>query len=116
MYRSILLAALTAAVTPLAAQQPVSSQVASTTITLDTANPHARKSLRAVRVDGAPPTIDGRLDEAVWLLAPAGTDFVQTQPNPGAAATEQTEIRFAYDDDALYVGARMYDSRPDSIV
>ncbi|HEV3051330.1 MAG TPA: DUF5916 domain-containing protein, partial [Longimicrobium sp.] len=41
--------------------------------------------------------------------APA-TDFRQQQPNEGQPATQRTEVRFAYDDGALYVGARMYDS------
>ncbi|HEX8360115.1 MAG TPA: DUF5916 domain-containing protein [Longimicrobium sp.] len=54
--------------------------------------------------------VDGRLDEAVWRGAPAATDFTQQDPHEGQRATQRTEIRLAYDDDALYVGARMYDS------
>jgi hypothetical protein len=54
--------------------------------------------------------LDGTLDEAVWLSAPAATDFRQSQPNEGQPATQRTEVRFAYDDAAIYVGARMYDS------
>lgn len=56
-----------------------------------------------------PITLDGRLDEAVWRDAPAATDFLQSEPNEGEAATQRTEVRFAYDDVALYIGARMYD-------
>jgi hypothetical protein len=55
-------------------------------------------------------TIDGRLDEAVWRAAPPVTEFRQSQPDEGAAATQRTEVRFAYDDNAVYIGARMYDS------
>jgi hypothetical protein len=55
-------------------------------------------------------TIDGRLDEEVWRTAPAATEFRQSQPDEGAAATQRTEIRFAFDNAAVYVGARMYDS------
>jgi len=62
-----------------------------------------------VRLRG-PVKLDGRLDEAVWRDAPAATGFLQTQPDPGAKAAQRTEVRFAYDDAALYVGARMYDS------
>ena len=29
---------------------------------------------------------------------------------------ERTDVRILYDDDALYVGARLYDSAPDSVV
>lgn len=57
-----------------------------------------------------PVAIDGRLDEAVWSTAPAATDFVQNDPNEGQPATQPTEVRLAYDGDALYIGARMFDS------
>ena len=54
--------------------------------------------------------LDGKLDEAVWHSAPAATDFRQNQPREGQPATQRTEVRFAYDGAAIYVGARMYDS------
>ena len=57
----------------------------------------------------APIHLDGRLDEVVWSTAPAATGFRQAQPRPGDAATQRTEVRFAYDDAAIYVGARMFD-------
>jgi hypothetical protein len=53
--------------------------------------------------------LDGRLDEPVWQAAPAATDFRQNQPKEGAPATQRTEVRFAFDGAALYVGARMFD-------
>ncbi|CAN5654573.1 hypothetical protein BH23GEM6_BH23GEM6_12050 [soil metagenome] len=59
--------------------------------------------------------IDGRLDEADWERAVPATDFTESYPNPGAAANERTEARILWDDQALYVGVRMYDSSPDSI-
>ncbi|HEX9939453.1 MAG TPA: DUF5916 domain-containing protein [Longimicrobium sp.] len=58
----------------------------------------------------APITVDGRLDEAVWQSAPVATDFIQQDPHEGRPATQRTEIRIAYDADALYIGARMHDS------
>ncbi|MFL5542317.1 MAG: DUF5916 domain-containing protein [Longimicrobiaceae bacterium] len=58
----------------------------------------------------SPVTIDGRLDEAVWQSAPAATDFRQQDPREGEPATQRTEIRIAYDADALYIGARMLDT------
>jgi hypothetical protein len=64
----------------------------------------------AVRLQ-APVSVDGVLDEPAWAAAPAATDFRQYRPREGAPATERTEVRFAYDDRALYVGARMYDSQ-----
>jgi hypothetical protein len=55
--------------------------------------------------------LDGRLDEAVWRTAPAATDFRQNQPKEGQPATQRTEVRFAYDAAAIYVGARMFDDQ-----
>ena len=55
--------------------------------------------------------MDGRLDEAVWSRARAIRDFVQKEPVEGADPTEETEVRFVYDESGLYVGARMRSSR-----
>ncbi|MDQ3555956.1 MAG: carbohydrate binding family 9 domain-containing protein [Gemmatimonadota bacterium] len=75
----------------------------------------SRLGVQAVRIDGRPPAVDGRLDEEVWQRAPAATGFVQRQPNEGAPATERTEVRFLFDEGALYVGARMRSSDPAAI-
>ena len=58
-----------------------------------------------------PVRLDGRLDEEAWAAATPTSDFVQQRPNEVVAPTERTEVRFLYDDDALYIGARMYDSK-----
>ena len=50
----------------------------------------------------APPVVDGRLDDAVWRDAALITEFIQTNPIEGAAPTEATEVRIAYDADYLY--------------
>ena len=63
-----------------------------------------------------PPVIDGRLDEDVWSLAGVVEDLHQTQPTEFAAPSERTEIRLLYDEDALYVGVRLWDSEADGIV
>ncbi len=60
--------------------------------------------------------IDGRLSEEIWRNTPAIAGLVQTDPNEGKPATEKTEIRIVYDNEAIYIGARMYDSSPNSIV
>ena len=51
--------------------------------------------------------MDGRLDEEAWALAPAITDFMQKEPIEGAVPTDAMDVRFVYDETALYVGARM---------
>jgi hypothetical protein len=60
--------------------------------------------------------IDGKLDESVWATERGFQNFIQHDPAEGAAPTERTVLRIAYDDDALYIGAKMHDSAPDSIV
>ena len=57
-----------------------------------------------------PITLDGNLDEPDWQAATPARDFRQSQPHEGEPATQRTEVRFLFDEDYLYVGARMYDS------
>ena len=75
----------------------------------------ARPTVIAVRLT-SPIDVDGKLDEPVWHDSVAVTDFKQSDPLEGAPASMKTEVRVAYDDEALYIGARMYDPAPDSIV
>lgn len=72
------------------------------------------KQVRAVRVS-VPPVIDGDLSDPVWTQADVITDFHQTRPGNGTPPSERTEVYVLYDDDALYIAARMYDSEPDLI-
>ncbi len=65
---------------------------------------------RAARLEGEI-ELDGRLDEEIWRSAPAVSDFIQRQPDEGLPATQRTEVRFAYDEAILYIGARMFDDR-----
>ena len=56
--------------------------------------------------------VNGLLDDEVWLRAAPVTTFTQRDPDEGKPPTEATEVRFLYDDDALYVAARMHDREP----
>ncbi|MEI7950894.1 MAG: carbohydrate binding family 9 domain-containing protein [Gammaproteobacteria bacterium] len=58
------------------------------------------------------PTIDGVLDEEVWQHAVLVTDFHQMSPVEYGSPSQRTEVRVFYTDNALYVGARMYESDP----
>jgi hypothetical protein len=73
---------------------------------------HERRAptVAAVAADGAI-DLDGRLDEPVWRTAPVVDRFLQREPHEGRPGTQRTEVRFAYDDRNLYVGARMFDDR-----
>jgi hypothetical protein len=73
------------------------------------------KRLNAIRLNEKV-KIDGKLDEAIWSTAEKGSDFTQTEPNPGNVATFSTDVYFLYDNNAVYIGARMYDPEPDKIL
>jgi hypothetical protein len=62
----------------------------------------------AIRTTTAP-HIDGRLDDAAWTDAPVITLFIQRDPDEGVPSSEATEVRIAYDDEAMYIAARMHD-------
>ncbi len=54
--------------------------------------------------------IDGKLDEAAWQDATPITEFRQTDPDIGQPSSEPMQVRFLYDDEALYIGASMHDA------
>jgi hypothetical protein len=85
-------------IVPTAAQQPAG----------------AAGELRAGRA-ARPPVIDGRITDAQWADADPVSVFTQRDPDEGRPATERTELRVLYDDDALYVAARLFDSNADLI-
>lgn len=65
----------------------------------------AAADLTAVRRNGAF-TLDGKLDEAFWAKAPAFSDYTNYRNSKRALC--KTEIKFAYDNNALYVGIKAY--------
>jgi hypothetical protein len=71
---------------------------------------------RAVRVAVAPALDGSVLDDPAWADAPVLTGFRQTKPNEGQPASERTEVRVAYDDEALYIGAVCFDRTPRDII
>lgn len=73
------------------------------------------KKAIAVRIEKAP-RIDGYLDDAAWQNIIPIKDFMQFIPVYNVPASHPIEVKFAYDDEAIYVGARMYDPYPDSIL
>ena len=69
------------------------------------------KRLTAVRIN-EPIVVDGRLTEPAWALADVGSGFYQQEPDEGALTSEPSEIRFLYDDEALYFAGTFVDSDP----
>ncbi len=82
----------------------------------DAINPedYRNREVTAIRLD-QPLEIDGILDEALYSTE-ANDHFVQYEPNNGILGSENTEFWVGYDDNALYIGAMMHDSNPDSII
>ena len=77
-------------------------------------NPKKNKVI-AIRIN-QPINIDGKLDEGIWKDSKEITGFIQRNPDEGKPATEKTIVKILYDDDAIYIGARMFDNSPDSII
>ena len=69
------------------------------------------KTVHVVRTS-TPPVIDGDLSDAVWASAAVVDDLHQVSPTEYAAPYERTEVYILYDDNALYIGARLYDTDP----
>jgi hypothetical protein len=74
-----------------------------------------RPSLQAARLEGDI-SIDGRLDEEAWSIAPVASGFIQGTPVEGIPAEEETEVRILIGERAIYIGARMFESDPSAIV
>jgi hypothetical protein len=74
-----------------------------------------RKQARATRVSAESIRFDGRLDDEIWQKALPVTQFTQAEPVEGAEPTDAMEVRFVYDETALWVGARMHRSQGTAI-
>src|SRR5690606_35185418 len=72
------------------------------------------KTLEIPSLD-ASPRLDGRLDDDVWARAALVNDFHQMNPFEYGEPSQRTEVRVFYTEDALYVGARMYEDDPSGI-
>lgn len=76
--------------------------------------PEEKKTVKAIYLN-APLSIDGILNESVYAESQPAKDFLQWQPYNGKPSFQPSEVHFFYDNNAVYVGAMLYDSAPDSI-
>ncbi len=77
-----------------------------------------KKMLQATRTDDLI-KVDGILNEPIWddnRNNEVATQFIQNNPLPGEQSCQATKVRLAYDNKAIYIGARLLDSHPDSIL
>ncbi len=61
-------------------------------------------------------SIDGMLEEQEWEAAEALNNFTTWQPNFGDDPDMGAEVRIIYDDEAIYIGARIEEIHRDSIM
>jgi hypothetical protein len=74
--------------------------------------------VKAIRINGDRPQIDGALDDPIWQRKDIdfAREFIQREPDEGKPATESTSVAIAYDDDAIYFAFWCYDREPDKIM
>lgn len=72
------------------------------------------KIVLAIKVNSFNIKLDGKLEEPIWQTNPI-KEFTQRDPNEGQPASEETNVWVAYDDQNIYVAARLYDSQPELI-
>jgi hypothetical protein len=113
--------ALLAWLTPLAVQpapaQSSPEQPASPAATApsDSAKAIPCRHYTTCRIEGERPVLDGKIDEPVWNTVEWAGDFTQHSPREGEPPSQQTEFKIVYDDEALYVGYRAWDTEPGRI-
>jgi hypothetical protein len=84
---------------------PAPSTAQQTTRSQTDPRPVAQATLRQGEI-----VIDGRLDDAAWAAAKPITELVQAVPDEAKPPSQKTEIRILYDQGAIYIAARMFDS------
>lgn len=79
-------------------------------------NLFSQSAATAVKIKTAP-ILDGEvLDDPVWKSAVPTSGFWQTMPEDGHPASEKTEVRILYTENAIYFGVVCYDREPQNIV
>ncbi|GAB3530405.1 hypothetical protein GCM10027443_10930 [Pontibacter brevis] len=73
------------------------------------------KSTKALRTTQAP-VLDGYLEPDVWQQAYPARNFIRYDPLNGMPSSQQTEVYMLYDNDAIYIGALLHDTAPDSVL
>lgn len=70
---------------------------------------NTRRTCTIAAIQRESPKIDGSLDDEAWKEAEVHSGFILLEPNPGGTPTRETEIRIMYDNEAIYLGAKLYD-------
>lgn len=75
-----------------------------------------RKKVTVTRAASAP-KIDGLLNDNAWQKTQVCENFFELRPNNGEKEKEdyKTEVKVVYDDDAIYISAKLSDPEPNKI-
>ncbi len=76
---------------------------------------NSKKQYTIIRTETRP-QIDGELNEALWNIIPSAMNFRQYDPYNGNNPSQRSKVKITYDDNAIYIGAMLYDNAADSIM
>lgn len=88
--------------------------IAASTAIGQTQDTGEEKFLRVVRTETRP-VIDGRLDEEIWRTADVVDDFYEVRPIEFDAPSQRTQVFVLYDQDYLYVAAKLWDEQSEDV-
>jgi len=74
----------------------------------------SEKVVPAYKITNLNINLDGKLTEPIWKSTSVN-EFTQKDPNEGKPASEKTNVWIAYDNEYIYVAAKLFDSKPESI-
>ncbi len=75
-----------------------------------------QRHYRTHHLEGSAPETDGKLDDEAWKQATWENRFMMHEPVEGAEPSQRSEFAVLYDQHFLYVGMKLWDTSPDSIV
>jgi len=78
-------------------------------------SPDGRRMVHAVKLR-TPIVLDGAIGDEAWADAQPTGEFVQAEPHEGQPSTETTEVRIAFDDEALYFAVYCRDTEAARLV
>ena len=80
-------------------------------------NAQTKKSITTTKISETI-AIDAELNEEAWKNADIATDFVMFEPDNGQPINpkKKTEVKILYTDEAIYVGALLFDDEPSKIM
>ena len=83
---------------------------------LQPAQAHDSQYYSALEISaGLAPSIDGKLDDSLWMMTSSLRDFRTIAPGAEAAPVVASELMLAYDAHFLYIGIRGFDPEPSEI-